>query len=131
MTFFRELRPVDLSALQAAHQRQCAALGCQFGFPDLSDPRYLLTLVAERDGVLIGALTAHATIELMFLGGDPLMVRATIRDRSLLAQRLRTAGCDEAHAFVPNVRLPAMAPLLRRLGFRRSNSGYTPFYASL
>ncbi len=124
---WRPLRPDDVAPLRARHQAQAA----EFAFPDFDDPRYLLAEVAERDGKLLGAVAAHATIELMFVGATPALLRAAVRERERLRARLLAAGCDEAHAFVPRALAPRMEPLLRRLGFRRSNAAFLPFYREL
>ncbi|MGH9482513.1 MAG: hypothetical protein ACRD1L_10540 [Terriglobales bacterium] len=131
MTGWRPYRKSDEAALRRKHAAQCSALGEAFTFPDFSDPRYLVVEVMERDGEVVGAVAAHATLEVMFIGGDPLMARAAVGARERLAQRLRAAGGDEAHAFVPRTVLRRMEPILRRLGFRRSNERYTPFYREL
>ncbi|MGH9413015.1 MAG: hypothetical protein ACRD0Y_04670 [Terriglobales bacterium] len=127
MITWRPFRPEDAAALRARHCEQ----GAGFAFPDLADPRYLWTQVAERDGRIVGAVAAHATLELMFVGADPLVVRAAVHSRHRFAAMLRSAGADEAHAFIPNRLLARMEPLLTRLGFRRSNQAYTPFYQEL
>ncbi|TAN23904.1 MAG: hypothetical protein EPN33_03555 [Acidobacteria bacterium] len=127
MISWRPFRSADEAALRARHVAQNAA----FAFPDLADPRFVLVEVAEKDGQIIGAVGAHVTIELMFVGADSLVVRAAVRDRARFAGQLRALGADEAHVFVPNRLLAGMEPLLVRLGFRRSNQDYTPFYQEL
>ncbi|MGH8115524.1 MAG: hypothetical protein ACREPS_10805 [Rhodanobacteraceae bacterium] len=131
MTRWRAYEPGDEIALRAAHATQCQAAGTDFAFPNFADPRYILVSVAERNGEVIGAVAAHATIEMLFVGGDAPMVRSAVRRRGQFAAWLRTLGCDEAHAFVPNRLVKKMEPVLQRLGFRRSNSAYTTFYAEL
>lgn len=125
--YFRD----DWEALRRLHKAWCGRAGVRFAFPDLDDPRYLLTRVAERNGAVAGAVTAHATVELMLVGANAAVARSAIRERAQLAEELRAAGCDEAHAFVPVALLGGMEPLMRRAGFRRSNQEYTTFYASL
>lgn len=127
MITWRPIRPTDEPVLRARHAAQKAA----FVFPELADPRFVLVEVAEKNGTIAGAIAAHATLELMFLGADPLVVRAAVRDRARFARQLRALGADEAHVFIPNRLLASMEPLLVRLGFRRSNQDYTPFYQEL
>lgn len=127
MITWRPFRSTDATVLLARHAARKAA----FAFPDLADPRFVLVEVAEKDGQIVGAVAAHATLELMFLGADPSVVRAAVRDRDHFAGQLRKLGADEAHIFVPNRLLGSMEPLLVRLGFRRSNQDYTPFYQEL
>lgn len=127
MITWRAFRPADEAALRARHAAQKA----EFVFPELADPRFVLVEVAENNGEIAGALAAHATLELMFLGANPLAVRAAVRNRARFAFQLRALGADEAHVFVPNRLLASMEPLLVRLGFRRSNQNYTPFYQEL
>lgn len=91
----------------------------------------MLALVAERDGRVVGALTFHATLEAMFVGGDAGMVRDAVRRRHDFEEELRGAGADEVHAFVPRRVLHSMKPLLRRFGFRRSNQGFVTFYREI
>ncbi|HEY7855886.1 MAG TPA: hypothetical protein VIC32_05535, partial [Terriglobales bacterium] len=116
---WRGFRPGDEPELRAAHAAQCAGLGMQFAFPDLEDPRTLLVAVCERAGKVVGAVVAHATVEVMFVGGDGNMVRSAVRQESVLAEWLRALGADEAHAFVPRRWVRSMQPILRRLGFAR------------
>lgn len=127
MITWRPFRSIDVAALRARHAAQHAALA----FPDLADPRFVLIEVAENNGQVVGAVAAHATLELMFVGADPGVVRAAVRARAHFTDQLRRRGADEAHAFVPNRLLAGMEPLLIRLGFRRSNQDYTPFYQEL
>ncbi len=127
MTAWRPLLADDLPQLRARHEAQ----GAPFAFPDFDDPRYLLAEVAEGDGALLGAVAAHATVELMLVGATPALLRAAIRERERLRTRLLAAGCDEAHAFVPRALAARMEPLLQRLGFRRSNEGFLPYYREL
>lgn len=131
MTTWRPFRKSDEPTLRERHAAQCRAMGQTFAFPNLDDPRYLVVEVAVRDGEIVGAIAAHATIEVMFLGGDPKLAREAVRAREKLEQRLTGAGADEAHAFVPNAILRSMEPILRRLGFRRSNEAFTVFYREL
>jgi hypothetical protein len=126
-TLWRQLRPGDVPQLRARH----AAQGAPFAFPDFDDPRYVLAEVAECDGALLGAVAAHATVEMMFVGATPALLRAAVRERERLRARLLAAGCDEAHAFVPRALAPRMEPLLRRLVFRRSNEDFLPYYREL
>lgn len=128
---WRPYRPEDETALREAHQRQCAAGGEGFAFPDFRDPRYVWALVGERGDQVLGAIVAHATLELMFVGGDAGLVRDAVRRRHWLEEQLRGLGADEAHAFVPRRQLRAMRPLLHRLGFRPSAEGFVPFYREL
>lgn len=131
MIIWRPYRRQDKAALERRHHAQCSRSGVDFAFPDLDDPRYLVTEVAEYNGRIVGAVTAHATIEVMFVGADPLVARAAVRARRRFIQRLQQAGADEAHAFVPNRLLTKMRPLMRLLGFAQSNQDYTVFYQSL
>jgi hypothetical protein len=124
---WRPLDRGDVAGLQARHEAQQAG----FAFPDFEDPRYVLAEVAEREGRLLGAVAAHATVELMFVGATPELLRAAVRGREWLRMRLLASGCDEAHAFVPRTLAPRMDPLLRRLGFRRSNDAFLPYYREL
>jgi hypothetical protein len=128
---WRGFRREDETKLRQAHARQCAALGTDFGFPDLNDPHYFLAATGERDGEVEGAIVAHATTEVMFLGGNRHLLRHAIERRGRFEQWLRAAGADEAHAFIPATALPQMHPLLRRLGFRRSNPEFIPYYREL
>lgn len=128
---WRCFREADAPALREAHARQCAALGAQFAFPELDDPRYFRIVTGEREGRVEGAIVAHATTEVMFLGGNRHLVRSAIEQRGALEHWLRSAGVDEAHAFVPVTVLPQMHPLLQRLGFRRSNPDFIPYYREL
>jgi len=128
---WRRFRPGDEPALRAAHAAQCAGLGMHFAFPDVDDERTLLIAVCERGSQVLGAVMAHATVEVMFVGGDARMVRSAVRHESVLAGWLRALGADEAHAFVPRKWVGSMQPILRRLGFERSNELYTPFYRAL
>ncbi|MGH9415412.1 MAG: hypothetical protein ACRD01_02180 [Terriglobales bacterium] len=135
MTTWRGYRPDDEGALRAAHQRQCAAItargGEGFAFPDLGDLRYLLAEAAEREGELLGAVVAHATVELMLVGGSRAMLHSLAKRGPELRGRLRALGCDEVHAFVPRARLDSMTALLGALGMRRSNPAYVPYYTEL
>lgn len=131
MITWRSYLRSDDAALRWRHAQQCLAMGERFHYPDFSDPRYLVVEVAERNGEVVGAVAAHATLEMMFVGGDPLVARAAVKAREKLAARLRAAGGDEAHAFVPKGMLRRMEPIMRRLGFRRSNEAYVPFYREL
>ncbi len=128
MTTWRPMQASDLAPLQAAHARQCGAMGVEFAFPELADPRYLLARVAERGGKVVGAVVFHATLEAMFVGGDAAMARAAVARRQEFEKELRWCGADEVHAFVPRGLLRSMEPLLRRLGFRRSNPEYVAYY---
>lgn len=128
MITWRPYRRGDEAALRSRHLRQCEALGVRFAFPDLDDPRYVLGEVAERGGQVVGAVVFHATLEAMFLGGDAAMVRAAVGRQCAWSGMLRQLGADEVHAFVPRRALRAMERILRRLGFRRSNEAYVPFY---
>ncbi|MGH9475435.1 MAG: hypothetical protein ACRD1C_03780 [Terriglobales bacterium] len=131
MISWRPYRAADRKRLRERHCAWCASSGVAFPFPDLDDPRYLITQVAVRNGEVVGAVTAHATVELMFLGADADVARSAVRERARMAEVLRAAGADEAHAFVPNALLDGMEPLLRRFGFQRSNQDYTVFYTKL
>jgi hypothetical protein len=131
MIRWRPYRAEDDRALRLRHARQCEASGVEWAYPNFDDPRYLVIEVAERDGEVLGAVAAHATVEMMFVGCDPLTARAAVRAQAALRRRMTAAGCDEVHAFVPRRWLKSMEPLLRRLGFRRSNGSYEPFYREL
>lgn len=128
---WRGYRRADEPALRRAHARQCMALGSEFAFPDLDDPRYFLIATGEREGRAEGAIVAHATTEVMFVGGNRHLLRDAIRNRERWERWLVAAGADEAHAFVPGMALPQMDPLLARLGFRRSNPDFVPYYREL
>lgn len=128
---WRRFRPEDEAQLRRAHAQQCAAMGSRFAFPDLDDSRYYLAAAGERDGQVEGAIVAHATTEVMFLGGNRHLTRSAIANREMFEQWLRGAGADEAHAFVPITVLPQMHPLLARLGFRRSNPDFVPYFREL
>jgi hypothetical protein len=124
---WRPLQPDDIASLRDRHEAQQAG----FAFPDFGDPRYVMVQVAERGGAVLGAVAAHATVELMFVGATPALLRAAVHGHGLLRARLVAAGCDEAHAFVPRHLAARMEPLLRRMGFRRSNESYLPYYQEL
>src|SRR6185437_2808877 len=128
---WRAYTPADADALRRRHALQCAAPGTAFAFPDLTDPRYVLAAVAENASGLLGAVVAHATLELMFVGGTPRMVASLARDPGWLRRELVSLGADEVHAFVPRARQRAMHPLLARLGLRPSNPDYVPYYGQL
>lgn len=135
MITWRQYRASDEAALRRAHARQCAALaaggGEPFAFPPLDDPRYLMVEVAERDGMVVLAVAAHATVEMMLIGGDAPTVGSAIRRRQHFRARLRAAGCDEAHAFAARALERPMAALLARAGFRPSSQGYVPYYTEI
>ena len=131
MIRWRPYRSSDGGRLRERHEAQCRAMGAEFPYPDFSDPRYVVVEVAERDGELAGAVAAHATIEVMLIGAEAAVARAAVRERRHLVERLRGAGADEAHAFVPRRLLKRMEPVMRRLGFRRSNESYVAFYQEL
>lgn len=131
MIRFRSYRALDQPALRRLHARQVRRSGATFAFPNLDDPRYLRTFVAERDGEIVGAIVTHATLETFFVGDDPGLLRAAIRAKPALERALASAGADELHAFVPRRWRRAMAPLLKRLGFRPSNEAFVTFYREL
>lgn len=131
MIAFRPYRAEDRAALEDLHRQQVGESGAVFAFPDLDDPRYLRVYIAERDGQVVGAVIFHATVETFFVGADPTLVRATVRHRQALERDLTAAGADELHAFVPRALANKMRPLLERLGFRRSNPAFEPWYREL
>ncbi|HUX66397.1 MAG TPA: hypothetical protein VMV31_02795 [Terriglobales bacterium] len=128
MIHWRPYQPGDEAALRRRHEAQ----GGLFAFPELSaDPRYLLVEVAERDGEVAGAFVAHATIEVYLLGADAGVARAALKEGPRWRRQLQAIGADEAHAFVPRAVVGGMEPLLRRVGLRRSNESFVPFYCEL
>ena len=131
MITFRLYRPEDRSALEELHRRQVQCTKTEYAFPDLDDPRYLRVFVAEKDGALLGAVVAHATVEVFFLGDDPELIRATVRERNAIRDELVRVGADEAHAFVPVRLAEKMGRLLARLGFRRSSAAFETWYREL
>lgn len=125
--------PGTRAELAAVHARQQGKLRPEerYAMPQLDDPRYLAVWVAYRDGRAVGAIVAHATLEVYAIGDSPLLLRAAAAQQGRWRRWLSQAGCDEAHCFVPASLAGKLQRWLARFGFRRSNPAFTPFYTEI
>jgi hypothetical protein len=118
----REYTDADLSALRRLHAEQ----GMPYAFPDLSNPLFLIRVVAEQDSRVVAAaflrLTAESYLLLDRAAGSPrerwealLLLHETVRG---CATR---AGLDDVHAWLPPGVARSFSRRLTRLGWTRES----------
>lgn len=125
----RAYRPDDEPALRAIHAQQCGAVGAETPFP-ANDTQTFTMAVFEEDGRVVGAVVAHAAIELYYIAADAMALRAAWREHDAIRAELAAAGIDEVRLFELVATLDKLEPLLRRLGFEPMNPAYRQFSAS-
>src|SRR5689334_20176617 len=92
----------DLQAVRSLHER----FG-QFPLPNLADPHYIVSEVAESDGQIVGLGCIRTTAEVMSIvdRDKDILTRAAIVDELLRVgiHKSQKFGVDELHAFLTGV----------------------------
>jgi hypothetical protein len=125
----RAYQSSDEAALRAIHARQCEAIGAQTPYP-ANDTQTFAMAVFEENGRVVGAVVAHAAIELYYIAADAMALRAAWREHDVIRAELAAAGIDEVRLFELESTLSKLEPLLRRLGFHAADPRYRLLCAS-